>query len=151
MPWQVKDVDSHKKGLSPEQKKKWVSVANGIYKDCLAKGGSDKTCAPKAIRIANSKFSEESAMKKETLKLNRSALIFTDHDSFSKTNPSTEGKTRTLKMVAYSGKIIKNHWYWGDLAIDTSGMKMAKKEIPILQDHATEEKIGFGSFIINDI
>mgnify|MGYP001393469562 CR=1 FL=1 len=70
-------------------------------------------------------------MKKETLKLNRSALSFTDHDSFSKINPATEGKPRTLKMVAYSGKIIKNHWYWGDLAIDTSGMKMAKKEIPI--------------------
>ena len=107
MPWTVADVDSHKKGLTPEQKKKWVAVANGIYKDCLAKGGTDKTCAPKAIRIANSKFSEESIMKKETLKLNRSALSFTDHDSFSKIAPAAEGKPRTLKMVAYSGKIIR--------------------------------------------
>jgi hypothetical protein len=150
MPWTVADVDKHRKGLTPEQKKKWVAVANGIYKDCLAKGGTDKTCAPKAIKIANSKFSEESIMKKETLKLNRSALSFTDHDSFSKIAPATEGKPRTLKMVAYSGKIIKNHWYWGDLAIDTSGLKMAKKEIPILNDHMTEEKIGFGAFIVDD-
>jgi len=150
MPWNVSDVDAHKRGLTPAQKKKWVEIANGIYKDCLAKGGTDKTCAPKAIKIANSKFSEESIMKKETLKLNRSALSFTDHDSFAKTEPTAEGKPRKLKMVAYSGKIIKDHWYWGDLAIDTSGMKMAKREIPILNDHMTQEKIGFGSFIVDD-
>ena len=150
MPWNVSDVDSHKRGLTPAQKKKWVEIANGIYKDCLAKGGSDKTCAPKAIRIANSKFSEESTMKKETLKLNRSALSFTDHDSFAKAEPAIEGKPRKLKMTAYSGKIIKNHWYWGDLAIDTSGLKMAKKEIPILHDHMTQEKIGFGSFVVDE-
>ncbi len=59
MPWEPKDVDAHKKGLTPEQKKKWCSVANAILKDCIAKGGTDKTCAPKAIRIANSKFSDE--------------------------------------------------------------------------------------------
>jgi len=150
MPWSVSDVESHKKGLAPAQKVKWVGIANAIYKKCLADGGSDKTCAPKAIRIANSKFSEELIMNKETVKLNRSALIFTDHDCFSKITPATEGKPRTLKMVAYSGKIIKGHWYWGDLVIDTSGLKMAKKNIPILQDHATEEKIGFGSFIVDD-
>lgn len=89
-------------------------------------------------------------MKKETLKLNRSALSFTDHDSFAKAEPTSEGKPRTLKMTAYSGKIIKNHWYWGDLAIDTSGMKMPKKTIPILSDHMTENKIGFGSFVIDN-
>jgi len=57
LPWIVKDVDRHKKGLTPTQKKKWVNIANGILKDCQKKGGKD--CEGKAIRIANSKFSEE--------------------------------------------------------------------------------------------
>lgn len=61
MPWSVGDVEKHRKGLTPEQKKKWVSIANGVYKDCM-KTGTDKTCAPKAIRIANSKFGEEEQM-----------------------------------------------------------------------------------------
>jgi len=54
MPWTVKDVDGFKKGLTPEQKKKWVSTANGVLKECQSQGGSD--CEGKAIRIANSKF-----------------------------------------------------------------------------------------------
>jgi hypothetical protein len=149
MPWSVSDVDSHKKGLSPSQKKKWVSVANGIYKECM-KTGTDAVCAPKAIRIANSKFSEEPMKNKETLKLNRSALIFTDHETFAKVEAKEEGAKRKLSMVAYSGKMIKGHWYWGDLAIDTSGVKFAKKEIPILEDHSTDRKIGFGAFQVND-
>jgi len=89
-------------------------------------------------------------MTKESLKLNKSALCFTDVNTFAKSEPSEEGKPRNLKMTAYSGKIIKGHWYWGDLAIDTAGMKFAKKDTPILQDHSTDKKIGFGSFIVND-
>ena len=54
MPWKMSDVDEHKKGLTADQKKKWVKIANKVLLDCLAKGESDKTCAPKAIRIANS-------------------------------------------------------------------------------------------------
>jgi hypothetical protein len=54
MPWTVGDVDKHKKGLSDEQKKKWVTVANGALAACIKKGGTDKSCAPHAIRIANS-------------------------------------------------------------------------------------------------
>lgn len=89
-------------------------------------------------------------MKKETLKLHKSALTFTDHDCFAKSAPAEEGKSRTIQMTAYSGKIVPNHWYWGDLAIDTSGLKMAKKTIPILHDHDTDRKIGFGSFEVSE-
>ena len=55
MPWSVKDVDEHKKGLSQEQKGKWVSIANAVYKDCMETRKDDKSCAPIAIRTANSK------------------------------------------------------------------------------------------------
>jgi len=52
--WKISDVESHKKGLSPEQKKRWVSVANSILAKCIKDGGSDSSCAPTAIRQANS-------------------------------------------------------------------------------------------------
>jgi uncharacterized protein YdaT len=51
MPWTVADVDRHKKGLSAEQKKKWVSIANAVLKDTGDEG--------RAIRIANSKVNED--------------------------------------------------------------------------------------------
>jgi hypothetical protein len=54
MPWDISQVDKHKKGLSPEQKKKWVATANSALAACIKKGGTDKSCAPHAIRIANS-------------------------------------------------------------------------------------------------
>jgi hypothetical protein len=148
MPWTVSDVDEHKKGLTPAQKAKWVSVANGIYKACLAKGGTDKTCAPKAIRIANSKFSE--VVMKETKKISKAALCFSEANSLAKVESFAEGEKSKLSMIAYSGKIIKDHWYWGDLAIDTAGVILSENNIPILHDHNTSEKIGFGKFIVND-
>lgn len=146
MPWTVKDVDKHKKGLSPAQKKKWVETANSIYSACMV-NGDDKTCAPKAIRIANSKFSEE-PMKKETMKLQKNALCFSDGTAKLAASEG-EGKERLLQMEAYSGGIIKDHFWWGDLAIDVSGMKMSGK-IPILVDHDTSRKVGFGKFTADE-
>ncbi len=156
MPWTVDDVESHKKGLTPAQKKKWVAIANAIYKDCLAKGGTDATCAPKAIRIANSKFEDQSVgeekmtVKTEEVKIKKAALCFTDPGTSASVEQLGEGESPILSMIAYSGKIIKGHWYWGDLAIDVAGMKIPKSNIPILEDHMTDKKIGFGSFEVND-
>lgn len=147
MPWSIEDVDKHKKGLSPAEKKKWVSVANGVLKKCLADGGTDATCAPKAIRIANSKFMEESM--KEPIKLTKGAMCFDQGQGTVTLEQFSEGSPK-LSMIAYSGKIIKNHWYWGDLAIDVQGLKMPKEKVPILHDHNTGEKIGFGSFKVNE-
>jgi hypothetical protein len=53
MPWTKKDVDGFKKGLSDKQKAKWVATANSVLSDCMKKGGTEKTCAGKAVRIAN--------------------------------------------------------------------------------------------------
>lgn len=85
-------------------------------------------------------------MNKETKEIPKKALIFADHDCVILASPATEDKPRSLKMIAYSGKVIKDHWYWGDLVIDTQGMKLAKKKTPILYDHDTDKKIGFGEF-----
>jgi len=63
-----------------------------------------------------------------------------------------EGKDKKprLKMVAYSGGVIKDHWYWNDLAIDLSGIKFSKGKFPILEDHDTSQKIAFSKDPILD-
>lgn len=53
MPWTVGDVEKHKKGLTDAQKKQWCKIANSVLQSCISDGGSDKTCAPSAIRQAN--------------------------------------------------------------------------------------------------
>lgn len=61
MPWTAGDVDGFKKGLSDKEKKQWVGTANGVLKSCLAGGGKQKECEGKAVRVANSKFSQKTA------------------------------------------------------------------------------------------
>jgi hypothetical protein len=51
MPWSESDVDKHNKGLSPQQKKQWVAVANSALKKCQSEGGKD--CEKHAIMQAN--------------------------------------------------------------------------------------------------
>ncbi len=48
-----------------------------------------------------------------------------------------------LDMLAYSGKVIPNHFYWGDLIINLSGMSFPKDVFPILENHDQSRKIGF--------
>jgi hypothetical protein len=141
MPWTIKDVGSHKKGLTPSQKKKWVNIANGVYKDCMAKGGSDKTCAPKAIRIANSKFEEDTMPNAEVKKFKNSVLQMTDPEALFVFKAGDEGSKANVEIVAYSGKDIPHFW-WGKLAIDLTGMTH-KKVIPFLEQHDLAKKLGF--------
>lgn len=59
-------------------------------------------------------------------------------------------KKPRLRMVAYSGGVIKDHWYWDNLAIDLQGIKFSKGKFPILEDHLTERKIAFSKDPILD-
>jgi uncharacterized protein YdaT len=56
MPWTIKDVDKFNKNLTPQQKLRWISIANNIYEKCKKTkniGTVSKSCEEKAIRIAN--------------------------------------------------------------------------------------------------
>ena len=56
-------------------------------------------------------------MKKETVKLTKGAMQLVDDQCFAsvKFAEGVEGEAKkpSLEMLAYSGGIIKNHWYWG--------------------------------------
>jgi hypothetical protein len=141
MPWTVKDVANYKKGLTPEQKKNWVKIANAVYKECMDKGGTDKKCAPKAIKVANSKFMEDEM--KNDLKVPIGALRVDDRASEEVTFAQTEDGKIKLDMVANSGKPITNHWYWGNLGIDLQGGIYKQSKYPLLMDHYTGSPIGW--------
>lgn len=53
-----------------------------------------------------------------------------------------EEKNR-FKIVGYSGEIIRDHWYWGNVAFDLSGMEFAKPVTPILAEHNSAVRLGF--------
>lgn len=83
--------------------------------------------------------------KKEQVSINALRLIDDANGSSAKVMFSDDGnggKKPSLEMLAYSGGIIKDHWWWGDLAIDLQGMKFPKKTFPLLEDHRTDRKLG---------
>lgn len=84
-------------------------------------------------------------MATEKVKLNKNSMIFVDEGCNASVKLTEGSNAPVFEMVAYSGGVIKNHWYWGDLAIDLSGMAFPKKKMPILEDHYTEKKIGFST------
>jgi len=146
MPWTSKDAP---KKLDSIQKKKWAEIANAIYKECM-KSGDDKTCAPKAKRIANSKFTQEVKMKAEIKKekMPLGALQFVDKTGFAMAGGSEDEPK--LEMTMYTGKVISSHWWWGNLVIDLDGMSFPKSKYPILENHMSDRKIAFGGKPIKD-
>lgn len=48
---------------------------------------------------------------------------------------------RRFRIKLYDGK-VKKHWYWGNLAFDLAGMRLAKKQVPLLYAHDTDRRIG---------
>jgi hypothetical protein len=137
MPWTVADVDRHKKGLSPEQKKAWVSIANSVLKSCHAKGGKD--CEGKAVRIANGKSSssqsEIDAYINSLSVVNFASSIGAKQMKDIRTETTEEGllihdlpvfKAGTYRDVVYSEDYIDRNLV-GQFSVD--------EDVPVQADH----------------
>lgn len=62
MPWTVADVERFKKGLSEEEKKKWVELANAIFSSCMEKENAERSeCERIAIATASAKVGDAMA------------------------------------------------------------------------------------------
>ena len=147
IPWTKKDVPKHKKGLTEEQKKKWVEIANSVLKQCKKDGGKD--CEARAIRTANSKVgsssnSEEQNMGTKKLKAPQGRFTFTsDEPLIELADNDNEGKR--FSMVAYTGNEMPDI-FGGWIAVDVSGIDFGgRKRYPILEDHSWDKKIGVKS------
>jgi len=82
-------------------------------------------------------------------KIPRGAMRFVDTKCSSSVF-ANENEAPKLDMTIYSGKIIKDHWWWGNLAIDLSGLTFLQKKTPILENHDTSKKIAFANNILID-
>ncbi len=72
------------------------------------------------------------------MKVPKTALQLTENNQCSFNDKSHDAK---LKMTVYSGNIIRNHWFWKNLAIDLSGLQFHKNNYPILSEHDLSQKI----------
>jgi len=70
------------------------------------------------------------------------ACVFNGGDAACALTADDQDK-KILKIVAYSGGIIKNHWFWGDTIFDLEGLKFSKARTPILHEHFTSSRIAF--------
>ena len=85
-------------------------------------------------------------MPHKTEKIPKAALRFKEEEDPVEILTSTEGektKKRKFSMIAHSGKIMLNHWLWGNLAIDLSGVSIGRKKKPALRDHNSNRIVGW--------
>ena len=84
--------------------------------------------------------------KTERQKISRQACVFTNAESergsASLATGGDNGPPR-FSMLALSGKIIPNHWLWGNLALDLKGGKADNKRMPVLREHVAKWIVGF--------
>ena len=77
----------------------------------------------------------------ETRNVPKAALCF--HIGECEFASNGEGsKTAPVKMVARSGKPVQ-HWYWGKVVHDLSGMRLSKPKLPIDYCHNSDEVLGY--------
>jgi len=66
MPWSIGSYPDTFNSLSNDDKRLAISIANGVYRTCMRDGGTDKKCAPEAIRVALSKVKENNVEETTT-------------------------------------------------------------------------------------
>jgi hypothetical protein len=76
---------------------------------------------------------------KQQIEIPISALMLSTKDR----NGASVGGGGGVRILAYSGKPIRSHWYWGDLAIDLRGIVFSHAKYPILENHRQDRKVGY--------
>lgn len=56
--------------------------------------------------------------------------------------PGGEKPKRFRMEPLISGNVIRNHWYWGNLAIDLEGIEIPKRPVAALLDHDPSKRVG---------
>ncbi len=83
----------------------------------------------------------------------KAALRFREEERPVEILASKEGgkqEKRKFSMVAHSGRIMLNHWLWGNLAIDLSGVSIGREKKPALRDHNSNRIVGWTEGITID-
>jgi len=106
MPFTTDDVEKHtKKAKTAAEKRQWVAVANSVLDKCIEDGGTDETCAPKAITQANGVIAkqQEAAMPAKDIDY----FISLAEQAIETAQGAVNGGTRTMKELAEkNGKTV---------------------------------------------
>jgi len=62
--------------------------------------------------------------------------------AFTADQTKPEARKRTFSGVAYSGEVISNHYYWGNVVFDLTSMSVPDK-LPALIDHDRDKRAGY--------
>ncbi len=84
---------------------------------------------------------EKQSMSEDTAPTN--ACIFNDNAVVTFAKGDDDKKSNNFRIVGYTGVVMKDHWFWGNVAFDLEGMKFAKKRTPVLAEHFRDVRIGF--------
>lgn len=111
-----------------------------------ARSGKEASSAIKAHLNAHAKaigMKNDKKKQSESIQVDVNALHIMDQENPEFEFAESVGGVRSFRMVGYSGKPIKGHWWWGNLAIDLAGISFKKPKFPILRDHLTSMEMGF--------
>jgi hypothetical protein len=119
---------------------------DGEYvKYCTDKNGkTHRGEVKKKSKKSNNSEQGASMALQNNMKIPKSGLCINDA-AVVKLSEGNDDEPRKAALLAYSGKVIKGHWLWGDLAIDVSGIQFKRKRYPILEEHNTDRKVGFSN------
>jgi len=90
--------------------------------------------------------------RQSTEKIPAAALRFREEDAGVTVLAAKEDEPDKprFQMIANSGKVIQNHPYWGNFAVDMKGIKIGNKRKPALRDHDTGKIVGWTENIVAD-
>jgi len=109
-----------------------------------ARSGKQASSAVKAhIQTHRKALGMDKKKQSESIQVDVNALHIMDLEGSGFEFSQAEGEKPKFRMVGYSGKVIKGHWWWGNLAIDLGGISFKKPKFPILRDHITNMELGF--------
>lgn len=61
-------------------------------------------------------------------------------------NPQEEAeKIRKFSLIAYTGDVIEQHWWWDRVIFDIESMQLAADSIPALLDHDRDKRVGYST------
>jgi len=112
------------KNWTTDKAKKWLKDNNVKY-----------------IRFEPAKTKEKQSMSDNTAPTR--ACIFNDNAEVIFARGDGDTKDDYFRIVGYTGGVMKNHWFWGNIALDLEGVKFAKSRTPVLAEHFTQSRIGF--------
>jgi len=129
--------DAAKLSVAPaDLYQEWTDIVNSHYDKFRESGLDDTVAEERALLRANSMFQEQAVPAM--------ALMFSEKEVGLKfSSEGDESESVKLDMVGYTGGVIKDHWWWDDLAIDLDGVGFSAEKFPILENHDTDRKIAF--------